>query len=113
MDTVNDYRRIIREVLEPYVNIQYANADIRNELVCDQDNDRYLIVSVGWGKRPKGRIHGCLIHLDIINGKIWVQRDGTEDGIVKELEEAGIPKTDIVLGFHAPHVRQYTDYAVA
>ena len=27
------------------------------------------------------RIYGCLIHLEIIDGKIWVQRDDTEDGV--------------------------------
>lgn len=113
MDTVKHYRQIIRKVLEPYTRIEYANADIRNELVWDEENDRYLILSQGWGKRPKGRIHGCLIHLDVIDGKIWIQRDGTEDGIAGELEEAGIPKTDIVLGFQPEQFRQYTDYAVA
>jgi XisI protein len=61
---------------------------------------------VGWSK--DGRIHGCLIH-----GKVWVQRDGTEDGIANELVEAGIPKEDIVLGFHEPDVRPYTGFAVA
>jgi len=113
MDTVKPYRQIIREVLTPYTEIQYANADIRNHLVCDEQGDRYLIVSLGWGKMPKGRIHGCLIHIDLIDDKVWIQRDGTEDGVAGELEEAGIPKTAIVLGFHAPRLRQFTDYAVA
>ncbi|WP_442867123.1 element excision factor XisI family protein [Aphanizomenon sp. CS-733/32] len=27
------------------------------------------------------RVHGCLVHIDIINDKIWIQRDGTEYGI--------------------------------
>jgi hypothetical protein len=44
---------------------------------------------------------------------VWIQRDDTEDGIAYELEDAGIPKTSIVLGFKQPEVRQYTDYAVA
>ncbi|NES79645.1 MAG: hypothetical protein F6K06_29545 [Okeania sp. SIO1H4] len=28
---------------------------------------------------------------------MWVQRDGTEVGIARELIEAGVPKSDIVL----------------
>ena len=48
-----------------------------------------------------------------VNGKVWVQYDGTEDGITDELVKAGIPKTDIVLGFHEPEVRPYTGYAIA
>ncbi len=111
MDTLNRYRKIAREVLTPYTTIEYANADIQNELVCDPETDRYLVVSVGWGKTPKGRMHGCLIHLDIVGGKIWIQRDGTEHGVALDLEEAGVPKSDIVLGFHPPSVRPHTDYA--
>jgi len=45
------------------------------------------------------RVPGCLVHLDLINGKVWVQRDGTKYGVTRELEQAGIPKSDIVLGF--------------
>lgn len=49
----------------------------------------------------------------IIDGKIWIQRDGTEEGIAADLERAGIAKDQIVLGFRSPEVRPYTGYAVA
>jgi len=54
-----------------------------------------------------------LLHIDVIDNLVWIQQDGTEDGIAYELEKAGIPKSSIVLGFHEPEVRQYTGYAVA
>ena len=73
--------------------------------------DRYLVMSLGW-QRVK-RIHGCLIHIDIIDGKVWIQRDGTEYGIANELVDAGIPKEHILLGFDEPNVRQHTGFAVA
>lgn len=56
---------------------------------------------------------GCLVHIDLIDGKIWIQRDGTEEGIAADLERAGIPIEHIVLGFRPPELRQYTDYGVA
>ena len=68
-------------------------------------------MTVGWDR--KTRVHGCLIHLDIIDGKIWVQRDETEDGVTLELVDAGIPKDRIVLGFHPPAIRPHTGYALA
>ncbi len=111
MDTLDTYRQIIQDVLAEYVDIPYAYGEIQNEAVFDRQGDRYLVVSVGW--QDIKRIHGCLIHVDIIDGKLWVQRDGTEDGITDELVQAGIPKERIVLGFHEPEVRQYTGYAVA
>ncbi len=48
-----------------------------------------------------------------MDGKVWIQRDGTQEGIALELEEAGIPKEAIVLGFKRPELRPYTDYAAA
>jgi hypothetical protein len=69
-----------------------------------------LLITIGWDGAK--RIHGCLVHLDIIDGKIWVQRDDTEDGVTYELEAAGITKDKIVLGFHPQNVRQHTGYAV-
>jgi hypothetical protein len=110
MDTIASYRQIIQEVLSRYSHITYAYGDIRNETVFDLKNDRYMVVSMGWD--DVRRIHGCLLHVEILDGNIWIQRDGTEDGIALELEQAGIPKEHIVLGFHEPDVRQYTGYAV-
>ena len=111
MDTLNDYRSIIEKVLKNYLNISYANAEIENEIIIDRMNDRYAVISVGW--ENVRRIHGCIIHIDIIDGMVWIQRDGTEDGIATELEREGIPKNRIVLGFHEPDVRHHTGYAVA
>jgi hypothetical protein len=32
-------------------------------------------------------------------------------GMWDQLVELGVPKTDIVLGFRSPYVRQFTDFA--
>jgi len=65
------------------------------------------------GRENERRVHGCLVHIDIINGKLWIQRDGTERGIANDLVEAGVPKKQIVLGFRSPEIRQPTEFAVA
>jgi len=113
MDKIARYRTIIRELLTPLAERRYANAaDVVNEVVFDQERDRYLVVSAGWQGNAR-RIYSPLVHLDIIEGKVWIQRDGTEDGIGYELEAAGIPKEDIVPAFHPADVRPHTGYAVA
>jgi XisI protein len=66
---------------------------------------------VGW--QNERRIYGCILHLDIKDGKIWLQHNGTESDIAQELVELGIAKTDIVIGFHSPFKRQFTEYAVS
>lgn len=58
-------------------------------------------------------MHHFVVHLEIINGKVWIQEDNTDLIVAHELERAGIPKNDIVLGFHPADVRPYTEYAVA
>jgi hypothetical protein len=54
-----------------------------------------------------------VVSLEIISGKVRLQADNTDLRIAERLEEAGIPKGDIVLGFQPPSVRPYTEYAVA
>ena len=97
------FDEVAEEVLRPYAERRYANGDITNEAVFDRAGDHYLIVSVGWqGYR---RVAHNLLHLDLIGGKVWIQKDGTEDGIAAELEAAGIPQSDIVLALHRPEDR--------
>jgi hypothetical protein len=111
MDNLNAYRQVIEQVLTEYARVPYAYGEIQAETVFDRVNDHYLLVNVGWlGDR---RIHGDIIHIDIIDGKVWIQYDGTEDGIANDLVRAGIPKDRVVLGFHQPEVRQYTEFATA
>ena len=108
MDSLDRYRDIIEECLAYYANVRYSVQDISNEAVFDRTRDRYVVLSQGWDK--KKRVHGALIHIDIIDGKVWIQRDGSEDGIAYELLRAGIPKDDIVLGFRRPEQRPFVQW---
>lgn len=111
MDQLNHYRQLIQDVLETHAQIPYKHGDIQFETVFDTVRDRYLLMILG---RDKKRYqHGCLIHVDIVNGKIWVQRDGTEVGVANEFVKAGVPNDQIVLGFKSPERRKDTEFAVA
>jgi hypothetical protein len=110
MDTLNKYRQIIEKILTEYAAIPYAYGDLKTQVIIGKDFDQYLLITQGWENDV--RVHGCLVHLEIIDGKIWVQRDGIEDGIANELFLAGIPKEDIVLGFHPPEIRPFVEYSV-
>ena len=52
-----------------------------------------------------------MIHVDIRDGRIWIQHDGTEQGIAGELLAAGVAPEEIVMGFHPPTQRHLTRYA--
>jgi hypothetical protein len=69
------------------------------------------MLQVGWNGDEY--VHGAVIHVDIIGDKIWIQYDGTEDGIATDLVENGILPETIVLGFRPPEVRSYTGFAIA
>ncbi len=111
MDSLEQDRKIIQKNIDDYAAIPYAHGEISRNCVFDVERDRYLLMIVGW--EDIRQVHGCIIHLEIINGKIWIHRDGTEDGVAMDLLEAGIPKERIVLGFKSPDMRAHTEFAVA
>ncbi len=111
MDTLEKYQKNIEDILTEYVKIPYAYGQLETKLIIDRTATNYIVMTLGW--QGEERIHGCIIHIEIIDGKIWIQRDGTEYGIANELVAAGIPKDKIVLAFHPEDVRQYTEFAVA
>lgn len=111
MDKLEKYRKIVEKVIGEYAALPYSYDDVERRTMFDRETDSYLLYIVGWHNNR--RYHGISTHIDIIGGKIYIQHDGTEEGIAADLEAAGVPKSDIVLAFHAPELRKYTEYAVA
>ncbi len=112
MDSINvQYRNIVEKVMQDYIDFLGSDDEVQAELVFDRDRDRYLLVETGW--QNGYRIYGTLLHIDIINNKLWIQHDGTESGIAVELVAAGVPKDDIVLGFRPLEERKHTEFAVS
>ncbi|MEL7034779.1 MAG: XisI protein [Cyanobacteria bacterium J06592_8] len=110
MESLVQVREIIQEILKEYTEIPYAYGDLRCRLIVGEDRNNFLLITQGW--EDDVQVHGCLVHLEIIGDKIWIYRDGIEDGIANDLVRVGIPKSQIVLGFHPPDVRAYTEFAV-
>lgn len=111
MDTVDHYREVVRRLILDYARYKPSHGDIETEAVIDPAGNHFEVLHVGWdGQR---RVHGAVIHVDIIGDKIWIQHDGTSPGIANELVDAGIPREVIVLGFRPPGVRQYSGFAIA
>ena len=111
MDRLNGYQQIIQKVLTEYAEIPYHYRELKTELIISKDDKDYLLITSG--REKDVRVHACIVHIQIIDNKIWIQRDGTEDGIANDLVSAGIPKDQIVLGFHPLEIRPYTEYAVS
>jgi hypothetical protein len=108
MDKLERYREIVRRLIEEYARYKPANGQIETEAIADRVRDHYEVLHVGWdGVR---RVHGVVVHIDIRGGKVWLQYDGTSRPVAEELVEAGIPREDIVLGFHPAELRPLTGF---
>ena len=112
MDTKLKYCEIIKQVLQSHAKYRSDLPDAyKSQILFDDAQGQYLVLDIGWDGDTY--LHNTPIHLSLIDSKIWVQYDDTEDGIVTDLVNAGVAKSDIVLGFRHPKVRQYTGFAVA
>jgi XisI protein len=110
MARVTHYGQLIQDIFREYGDFKPSYGQVEVETIIDSVQGHYQLMTVGWdGQR---RVHGCLLHVDVKNGKIWVQHDGTEEGIANRLVAEGVPKDDIVLAFHSPFKRRFTEFAV-
>lgn len=107
---IERYRELIKSIVEKHSRCDCEDREVETQIAFDIERDRYLMFHVGW--RGEKRVYGCVIHIEIRSGKIWIQRDGTEVGIANELIESGVPKSDIVLGYRSPYMRKFTELAV-
>lgn len=110
MEKLERYRTYIKQLLSDYASLSPSDEEATTDLIFDIERDRYQVVHTGWKNRQP--MYGCVLHLDIKGEKIWIHHDGTEIGIADELVKLGVPKSDIILAFHEPLMRQYTGFAV-
>lgn len=113
MDNLENYKNLVRHIIQNYVDLfrDEANTEVQELTIFDDERGHYQWISLGWenGKRAF-YIH---LYVRLHNGKIWIEKDTTEDGIATALVRQGVPREDIVLAFHSPKMRPFTDFAAA
>ncbi|NOT61337.1 MAG: XisI protein, partial [Acidobacteria bacterium] len=102
------YAEIARRLVTEYASYKISYGEIETEAIIDDANGHYLVTHVGWDNRGF-RAYGPAIHIDLINGKFWIQHDSTDWVVADRLLEAGVPKENIVLAFHPPEIRPHTE----
>lgn len=113
MDSLYNYQQLVKRLLCEYTELENYSPeqDIETQVIFDESRDRYMMFRTGWlGNK---RIRTAALYVRLQDGKIWIEEDLTEDGLATDLLAAGVPKDDIVLGFHHPAMRPYTEFAVA
>ncbi len=96
--------------MEEYAAIDGGVGEVSTYPMIDPQGHHYIAMQSGWVNGH--RVHGAFLHMDVIDGKVWIQFNGTDQLIADELEAAGVPKEDIVLGAQPPELRQYTGYGI-
>jgi hypothetical protein len=113
MDKLTKYRELIKRILTEYQEItnRRPTPGVERLLLMDDERGQYMWLNLGWSGDE--RVNNVTVYVRIRDGKFWIEEDWTEDGIATELLEAGVPKEDIVLAFHEPELRPYTEFAAA
>ncbi len=113
MERVDLLRLNIINTMKEYANYLSGTnlPKVEYQLITDEQHDKYQLLAVGWEKSD--RIYYIIFQADIINDKIWIQEDNTEDGFANLLLEKGVGKKDIVLAYYPDYHRQFTEFAVA
>lgn len=78
------------------------------QLLFDAERDQLLYM--GWDGFKQ--VFYPIVHIDVRDGKVWIQHNATEEEIADDLISLGIDRQEIVLGMHHPSLRPYTDFAV-
>ncbi len=105
MDKTIIYKQAVQQLMQELADMMPKEEDgVENQLIIDHEHGHYLIMGVGWefGKW----FYATFVHIDVReNGHVWLQHNGTDLDLVAWMSRLGIPKHDIVLGFHSPNVR--------
>jgi hypothetical protein len=71
MEKLEKYRQLIKQMLLKYRERRPSQDGVEVEVILDTERDHYQIMHVGWNRQ--NWVHGCVIHIDIKNEKIWIQ----------------------------------------
>ena len=113
MDKIINHKEIVREIMQEIAEMNPSDEFSETQLITDDYKGHYLLFSIGWYQNKREYLP--FVHIDVRpDGKIWIQHDGTDLVIAQWLLDKGVPKSDIVLAFHAPSRRVLIpDFALA
>jgi hypothetical protein len=110
VDRTHDLEAAILRVLSEFRDYVNGGNGTPVQLIADKETKHYQLVMIGW--EHKKRHFGVLVHFSIQNHKAYLEYNGTEEDFAVELEKLGVQKNEIVVAFHSPYMRQFTDYAL-
>lgn len=89
MLNVNEYRRIIKQVLEEYNFYLSTYSYLNSKLIISEDKNVYLIVI--YGSHNNKRIHDYIVHIDLNKTQNAIEVFRNDINVKLRLHDAGIP----------------------
>ena len=105
MDKLMTYGELLQKLLQDYCCLLNAQPTPGVEAHCVFDTKRNQYLLVEWGWAGKKRVRRVVLYVCLVEGKFWIEEDWTEEGIATELLQAGVPRSNIVLAFQHPSLR--------
>ena len=99
----DQFRDIIKSTLKEFFAISNQSGATQDRTVFDDESGVYQWCSYGW--QDLKRIFNVVVHIEIRDDLVWIERNASDIEIGEILAEKGIPKNQIVLGFQAPYKR--------
>ena len=109
MEIIAKYRTAVENVLAYLEKVSYAIPGITRVLV--KDKDHYLIIRMGWSNDQN--LYSIIVHITIVDEKIWIYTNNTEHNFEEELIKQGVSKEDIIFAEISPTQRQALGYQVS
>ncbi len=113
MDRILMHRELVKKHLEDYRALlaEQPMSGVEAHCVFDGEQDEYLLVEWGWD--GKKRVRRVILFVRLLESKIWIEEDWTEAGLAQELLDAGVSRSEIVLAFQHPSIRDVPDKVAA
>ncbi|MEM6395701.1 MAG: element excision factor XisI family protein [Bacteroidota bacterium] len=109
MDRLTEYKRVAEEIVTKIFGMSPDGVQgLSRHLIVDKDRGHYLVYQTGYQRERW--IYGATIHIQVTDqGKVWLHHDGTNLIVADMLEEAGVERSDIVIGWVMPSERKYME----
>ena len=109
---MSTYALIITQWLDGYVTRMNGGRSTEYELITDNVHHHYQVIRTGWHRDVFD--YNVVLHFQIKpTGKVWLLVNNTDLLVTDDLIAAGMPMSDIVIGFLPEFMRPYSGFAVA
>lgn len=110
MDSLIKYKEIASKIVTLIANKASNLENFEAILSIDSARGQYLVMSDGWDGIERN--YSTIVHIEVKkDAKVWLRIDATDLEIGKELINEGVLASDLVLAFHSPQMRKYSNYS--